>query len=89
MDTLSRSWDLLGQSLAVLKSDKELMWLPVLSAMFCLAATAIILGIFRGKLVLGWCREGDLNPHNPFGSADFKSDSNSFAQNCTLLQKSE
>jgi hypothetical protein len=27
----------------------------------------------RGKLVLGWCREGDLNPHNPFGSADFKS----------------
>jgi hypothetical protein len=19
-----------------------------------------------------WCREGDLNPHNPFGSADFK-----------------
>jgi hypothetical protein len=45
MDTLSRSWDLLGQSFAVLKSDKELMWLPVLSAMFCLAATAIILGI--------------------------------------------
>src|ERR1017187_9460405 len=27
----------------------------------------------REKLVLGWCREGDLNPHNPFGSADFKS----------------
>ena len=50
MDTLSRSWDLLGQSFAVLKSDKELMWLPVLSAMFCLAATAIILGI--GLLVM-------------------------------------
>lgn len=45
METLSRSWDLLGQSFAVLKSDKELMWLPVMSAMFCLAATAIILGI--------------------------------------------
>jgi hypothetical protein len=45
MDTLSRSWDLLGQSFAVLKSDKELMWLPVLSAIFCLAAAAIILGI--------------------------------------------
>lgn len=45
MDTLFRSWDLLGQSFAVLKSDKELLWLPVLSAMFCLAATAIILGI--------------------------------------------
>ena len=26
----------------------------------------------REKLVLGWCREGDSNPHNPFGSADFK-----------------
>jgi Family of unknown function (DUF6159) len=50
MDTLSRSWDLLGQSFAVLKSDKELMWLPVLSAMFCLAAAAIILGI--GLLVV-------------------------------------
>jgi DNA-binding winged helix-turn-helix (wHTH) protein len=22
---------------------------------------------------LGWCREGDLNSHNPFGSADFRS----------------
>ena len=22
---------------------------------------------------LAWCPEGDLNPHNPFGSADFKS----------------
>ena len=50
METLSRSWDLLGQSFAVLKSDKELMWLPVLSAMFCLAAAAIILGI--GLLVV-------------------------------------
>ena len=24
-------------------------------------------------LTISWCREGDLNPHNPFGSADFKS----------------
>ena len=45
METLSRSWDLLGQSFAVLKSDKQLMWLPVISAIFCLAAAAIILGI--------------------------------------------
>ena len=44
METLSRSWDLLGQSFAVLKSDKELMWLPVVSAVFCLAAAVIILG---------------------------------------------
>jgi hypothetical protein len=45
MGTLSRSWDLLGQSFAVLKSDKELMWLPVISAIFCLLATVTIFGI--------------------------------------------
>jgi Family of unknown function (DUF6159) len=44
MGTLSRSWDLLGQSFRVLKSDKELMWLPVISAIFCIAATAIVFG---------------------------------------------
>ena len=45
MGSISRSWDLLGQSFTVLKSDKELMWLPILSAIFCLTATVIILGI--------------------------------------------
>ena len=49
MGTISRSWDLLGQSFGVLKSDKELMWLPVVSAIFCLAATAVI---FSGGLLL-------------------------------------
>ena len=42
MGALSRSWDLVGQSFGVLKSDKELMWLPVVSAIFCLAATVVI-----------------------------------------------
>jgi hypothetical protein len=42
MDTLSRSWDLLGQSFTVLKSDEELMWLPILSLLFCLAAIVTI-----------------------------------------------
>jgi Family of unknown function (DUF6159) len=45
MGTLSRSWSLLGQSFTVLKSDKELMWLPVISAIFCLMATVTIFGI--------------------------------------------
>jgi hypothetical protein len=45
MGTLSRSWSLLGQSFAVLKSDKELMWLPVISAIFCLMATVTIFGV--------------------------------------------
>ena len=45
METLARSWSLLGQSFTVLKSDKQLMWLPVLSAIFCLMATITIFGI--------------------------------------------
>lgn len=44
MGTFSRSWDLVKQSFAVLMSDKELMWLPVLSGIFCLFATVIIWG---------------------------------------------
>ncbi|HSY10760.1 MAG TPA: DUF6159 family protein [Verrucomicrobiae bacterium] len=51
MGTLSRTWDLMGQSFRVLKSDKELMWLPVLSAIFCLMATVIIGG--SGFLLMG------------------------------------
>jgi Family of unknown function (DUF6159) len=51
MGTFSRSWDLLGQSFSVLKSDKALMWLPVISALFCLAATAIIFS--TALLVMG------------------------------------
>lgn len=44
MGTISRSWDLLKQSLAVLMSDKELMWLPVISGVFCLLAAITICG---------------------------------------------
>lgn len=44
METLSRSWALLKQSFTVLWSDKELMWLPMLSGCFCLCATVIIGG---------------------------------------------
>ncbi|MGA2076695.1 MAG: DUF6159 family protein [Terriglobia bacterium] len=42
MGTLFRNWDLLGRSFTILKSDKELLWLPVMSALYCLAATLII-----------------------------------------------
>jgi hypothetical protein len=50
MGKISRSWDLLGQSFAILMSDKELLWLPVVSAIFCLAATLIIFS--AGALLL-------------------------------------
>lgn len=42
METLFRSWDLLGRSFAILKSDRELLWLPLMSALYCLAAALII-----------------------------------------------
>ena len=44
MGSIGRSWDLLVQSWSVLKSDKELMLLPVVSALFCLFASAMVLG---------------------------------------------
>jgi len=42
MGTLFRSWDLLERSFAILKSDKELLWLPLMSVLYCLAAALII-----------------------------------------------
>src|SRR5580698_9162106 len=45
MGTIARSWELLKESFSILKSDKELMWLPVLSSIFCLMATITIFGI--------------------------------------------
>ena len=45
MGTFSRSWDLLGQSFQVLKSDKNMLWLPVVSGFLCLCATVTIFGI--------------------------------------------
>jgi hypothetical protein len=44
MGTLSRSWDLLTQSFSILKSDKQLLWLPVISAVFSIFAMVIICG---------------------------------------------
>lgn len=42
MGKFSRSWALVKQSFAILRSDKELMLFPVLSAAACLAVTALI-----------------------------------------------
>jgi hypothetical protein len=41
-DRIFRTWDLMGQSLDVLRSDKELMWLPICSAIACLALTIMM-----------------------------------------------
>jgi uncharacterized protein DUF6159 len=44
MGRFSRSWELVKQSFAVLRSDKELMLFPVLSAVSCLIVTGLIAG---------------------------------------------
>lgn len=42
MGKFSRSWELVKQSFAVLKSDKQLMLFPILSAISCIIITLII-----------------------------------------------
>jgi hypothetical protein len=44
MGKLYISWELLKQSFQILKSDKELVWLPVLSAISCVLVTAVVVG---------------------------------------------
>src|ERR1700746_862342 len=42
MGKFSRTWELVKQSFVILRSDKQLMLFPVLSAISCLLVTAII-----------------------------------------------
>lgn len=44
MGKFSRSWELVKQSFAILRSDKELVLFPVFSAVACLCVTALIIG---------------------------------------------
>src|SRR5262249_9126085 len=44
MGRFSRSWALVKQSFAILRSDKQLMLFPILSAVSCLIVTALIVG---------------------------------------------
>src|SRR5205807_10073305 len=42
MGKFSRSWQLVKQSFTILRSDKQLMLFPVLSAVSCFVVTAVI-----------------------------------------------
>jgi hypothetical protein len=42
MGRFSRSWELVKESFAVLRSDKQLMLFPILSSIACLVTTAMI-----------------------------------------------
>ena len=58
MGRIARSWELLTQSFSVLRSDKELVFLPIFSAMFNIATSVLILGtaalFFRPELQYLW-----------------------------------
>ncbi len=43
MGRIARSWELVKQSFAILKSDKELMLLPIASAISCVVVSVVIL----------------------------------------------
>src|ERR1700733_13446535 len=45
MGRIGRSWDLVWERFAVLKSDKELVFLPIISAISSLAISVAILGV--------------------------------------------
>lgn len=44
MGTFSRSWALVKQSFEILRADKELLLLPVLSAISCVLVTGVVIG---------------------------------------------
>ena len=54
MGRISRSWDLVTESFAVLWSDKQLLFFPVLSGISCVVVTVLVLAgeavIFQGQL---------------------------------------
>jgi len=43
MGKIGNTWELVKQSFAILRDDEELMLLPVLSAISCMAVTASLL----------------------------------------------
>lgn len=53
MGRIGRSWELVKQSFAILRADKELMLLPVLSAISCLLIIAVIAGVGIGVFLPG------------------------------------
>jgi hypothetical protein len=44
MGRIVQTWELIGDSFAILKSDKELMLLPIFSGIFCVLVSVVILG---------------------------------------------
>lgn len=65
MGRIAQTWELIGSSFAVLKSDKQLLLLPIFSGIFCVLVSVVVLG--GGGLLLGpqnlQLIGSELNPH--------------------------
>lgn len=64
MSRFARSWDLFKTSLSVVRQDKELLWMPVLSALASLVAVLAVAGVGLGSGL--WPQTT-----NPDGSANY------------------
>ena len=53
MGRIAQTWELIGDSFAILKSDKELMLLPIFSGVFCVLVSVAALG-GGGLLLPDW-----------------------------------
>jgi len=65
MGRFARSWDLFKTSLRVVRQDKELLWMPVLSALASLVAVAAVAGIGFGSGVWPQTRLADGSANVP------------------------
>jgi hypothetical protein len=63
MGRFSRSWDLVGQSFAILRKDKQLMLFPVLSGVSCIIVT-LLLGASGLAIFLPAIRGAGITPEN-------------------------
>src|SRR4030095_4792471 len=63
MGRFSRSWDLVGQSFAILRKDKQLMLFPVLSGVSCIIVT-LLLGASGLAIFLPAIRGAVITPEN-------------------------
>ena len=63
MGRISRSWDLVQQSFAILWADKQLMLFPVLSGISCLIVT-LLLGVSGLAIFLPALRAAGITPQN-------------------------
>jgi hypothetical protein len=63
MGRISRSWDLVGESFAILWADKQLMLFPVLSGISCVIVT-LLLGVSGLAVFLPSIRAAGITPQN-------------------------